>query len=110
MDAMDTCVSSISSEESGITARRVFQLADELVKKKILKGVQFANITPGEAYQAKEIFLTGTSVNILPVVIYDGRAIGIGSPGPVYSELASLLWKDMTQNQELLTGIDWESG
>lgn len=95
---------------SGITARRVFQQADELVKKKMLKGVQFAKIAPGEAYQAKEMFLTGTSLNILPVVSYDGRTIGIGSPGPVYSGLASLLWKDMTENQEMLTGIDWEAG
>jgi branched-chain amino acid aminotransferase len=94
---------------SGITAKRVLKLADELVKKEMVKGVGHAKITPEEAYQAKEMFLTGTSINILPVVSYDDRTIGNGSPGPVYSELASLLWKDMSENQEMLTEIAWES-
>ena len=92
---------------SGITASRVFQLAGELVKENIIKDVKFAGISPEEAYQAKEIFLTGTSLNVLPVVNYDKRRIGSGSPGPVYSRLSSLLWEDMTQNRELLTEIDW---
>lgn len=92
---------------SGITVKRVFQLADELVRKEMVKDVKYAQITPKEAYQAKEMFLTGTSINILPVVNYDGMTIGSGSPGPVYSEMARLLWKDMTENKEILTGIDW---
>ena len=92
---------------SGITAKRVFELADELVKEKKVNGVKHARITLEEAYRAKEVFLTGTSINILPVVSYDGRIIGHGAPGPVYSELASLLRKDMTGNQEILTEIDW---
>jgi branched-subunit amino acid aminotransferase/4-amino-4-deoxychorismate lyase len=94
---------------SGTTARRVFELADDLVKKGMIRGVKYAKITLQEAYKAKEMFLTGTSINILPVVSYDGKAIGKGSPGPVYSELASLLWKDMTENRQVLTEIAWES-
>jgi len=95
---------------SGITANRVFQLADKLVRENMIKDVKFAMISPEEAYQAREIFLTGTSVNIIPVVSYDGKRIGEGSPGPVYSRLSTLLWEDMTQNRELLTEIDWEPG
>ena len=94
---------------SGITIDRVFRLADERIKKIMVKDVMFARISPEEAYDAKEMFLTGTSLNILPVVSYDGRRIGQGSPGPVYCKLSSLLWEDMTQNQELLTEIEWES-
>ncbi len=94
---------------SGTTVKRVFGLAHGLVREGLVKGVEYAKITPQEAYQAKEIFLTGTSINILPVASYDGRVIGSGSAGPVYSELASLLWKDMTKNQEVLTEIAWES-
>ena len=93
---------------SGITANRVFQLAGELVKEKIIEDVEFAAISPEEAYQSREMFLTGTSLNLLPVVNYDGKRIGNGTPGPVYSRLSSLLWEDMTQNRELLTEIDWE--
>jgi branched-subunit amino acid aminotransferase/4-amino-4-deoxychorismate lyase len=94
---------------SGITANRIFQLADELVKEKMIKDVKFGRISPEEAYDAKEMFLTGTSLDILPVVSYDGKRIGHGSPGPVYAKLSSLLLEDMTQNKELLTEIDWES-
>ncbi len=95
---------------AGITAKRVFYLAEELMKKNVIKDVKFAKITPNEAYQAKEVFLTGTSINILPVVSYDGRRIGQGSPGLVYSKLSTILWEDMTQNSELLTQTDLASG
>ncbi|MBN1277474.1 MAG: aminotransferase class IV [Deltaproteobacteria bacterium] len=91
----------------GITASRVFQLAGDLKKESIIKKVKFADISPQDAYNAKEIFLTGTSINPLPVTRYDGRVIGDGLPGPVYSRLSDLLWKDMTENRSLLTEIDW---
>ena len=95
---------------SGITARRVFELAGMLVEENMIEDVKFSKISREEAYQAKEIFLCGTSLNILPVAIYDGRHIGVGSPGPVYFRLSSLLWNDMTGNQDLLTEIYWNSG
>ncbi|MBW1903236.1 MAG: aminotransferase class IV, partial [Deltaproteobacteria bacterium] len=56
---------------AGTTVKRVYQLADTLVKEDMIRRVKFAGITPEEAYQAKEIFLTGTSINTLPVVTYD---------------------------------------
>ena len=93
---------------SGTTVRRIFQLADVLVKEKIIKDVKFDQISPEDAYDGKEMFLTGTSLNILPVVSYDERCIGDGVPGPVYSKLSALLWKDMTENQERLAPIDWD--
>ena len=94
---------------SGKTVNRVFFLAGQLVGEGLIKEAKFAKIDPEEAYEAKEIFLTGTSIGVLPVVSYDGRRIGIGSPGSVYARLSSLLWEDMTQNRELLTEIEWDS-
>jgi branched-subunit amino acid aminotransferase/4-amino-4-deoxychorismate lyase len=94
---------------SGITVQRLFTLAEALVEEGVIKGVRFAKILPEAAYQSKEMFLTGTSLNLLPVVLYDGRRIGDGSPGPVYRRLSSLLWEDMTRNEALLTQIDWDS-
>lgn len=95
---------------SGITINRVFRLAEELVKENIIKDMRFARISPQEAYQAREMFLTGTTLSVLPVVSYDGRRIGNGSPGPAYYKLSSLMWEDMTENRELLTDINWKSG
>ncbi len=93
---------------SGITVSRVFSLAANLVDEGIIKEVIFAKVTPQEAYEAREIFLTGTSIGMLPVVSYDGRQIGNGLPGEVYARLSSLLWKDMMQNSELLTEVEWD--
>ncbi len=92
---------------SGTTAHRVFDLAHSLVREGLIGSVQFARVPPQEAYEAKEVFLTGTSLNVVPVVSYDGRTIGEGIPGPVYKRLSELLWRDMTENDALLTPIDW---
>lgn len=40
-----------------------------------------------ELYDADEVFLTGTGVQISPVTRIDGRRIGTGEPGPVTMEL-----------------------
>lgn len=39
-------------------------------------------------YSASEVFLSGTTVEILPVVRIDGRLIGLGLPGPITRSLA----------------------
>ena len=39
-------------------------------------------------YGASEVFLTGTTVEILAVVRIDGKPIGDGVPGPVTRSLA----------------------
>src|SRR4030042_89247 len=93
---------------AGTTAKRVMELADRLVKDRIIKGVGFARISPEDVYRSREVVLMGTSINILPVVNFNGKTIGNGSPGPVYSKLSDLLWKDMHENKDLLTEIEWE--
>jgi branched-chain amino acid aminotransferase len=40
-----------------------------------------------ELYDADEIFLTGTGVQISPVTRIEGRPIGDGKPGPITMEL-----------------------
>lgn len=90
---------------AGITATRVFELAETLVAENRIKHVDFDRIPLEEVYQSREMMLVGTSINILPVVSHDGRQIGKGIPGPVYTELSSLLEKDMRANAELLTEL-----
>lgn len=94
---------------SGTTADRIFELARLLVQEGLIRSVRFARILPREAYEAKEVLLTGTSLNVVPVVAYDGRTIGKGTPGPVHERLSEFLWQDMTENEPLLTPIDWGS-
>jgi D-alanine transaminase len=40
-----------------------------------------------ELYAADEVFLTGTTTEVLPVVAVDGRRIGDGLPGPITAKL-----------------------
>ena len=92
---------------AGTTVTRVFDLAQALVKAGRIAGVRFNRILPEEAHRAREVMLLGTSINVLPVVQFDQRPVGDGRPGPISSELSELLWKDMTENGEMLTELDW---
>lgn len=92
---------------AGTTAGRIFHLADRLVTDKSVKGVQFAKISPEDVYRSSEVMMMGTSMNLVPVVRFDGKVIGKGVPGPVYLELSQLLWNDMTENTDLLTEVGW---
>jgi len=70
---------------SGVTRTIVLELA-----RKEGLPVEERSITRDEFLHADEIFLTGTTVEILPVVRVDGKAIGpggSGKPGPVTQKL-----------------------
>jgi len=63
---------------SGISRGRVFEIADEL-------GIEAAEdiIRYDELYDIDELFLSGTTTEIMPIVRVDGREIVDGEPGPV---------------------------
>jgi len=94
---------------AGITAKRIFELAETLVQEKKLRSVRFDRIPLEEAYLASEVLLMGTSINILPVARFDGKPVGEGLPGPLYQSLSVLLDRDIRENRHLLTPIDWDS-
>ena len=68
---------------SGVTREVVLALAKR-------QGLDIQERCPSQAqlYAASEVFLTGTTVEVLPVVRIDGRSIGGGEPGPVTRSLA----------------------
>jgi D-alanine transaminase len=43
-----------------------------------------------ELRRADELFLTGTTTEVVPIIRLDGELVGTGSPGPVTSRLANL--------------------
>jgi branched-chain amino acid aminotransferase len=94
---------------SGITVTRIIELAGEMVEEGTITDVRLAPIPRDEAYRSGEMLLTGTSLGVVPVVRYDKRTIGSGNPGQVYARLSRLLWKDMTENDGLLTDLEWAS-
>lgn len=68
---------------SGVTRSVVLQLARQ-------RGLQLKQryLSLDELYGAEEVFLTGTTVEVLGVVRIDGKTIGNGKPGPVTRALA----------------------
>lgn len=69
---------------AGVTRQLVLDVARKaglLVSEQALTLPQFR--------AASEVFLTGTTVEVLPVIRLDGAVVGSGAPGPVTSQLAS---------------------
>ena len=75
---------------SGVTRTVVLELA----KKEDL-AVEERLIPRDALYEADEVFLTGTTLEVLGVVQIDGQAIGSGEPGSVTKALAAR-WSILT--------------
>jgi len=69
---------------SGITRAVVLGLA-------LSEGlpIQERFVSQTDLYEADEVFLTGTTVEVLAVVRIDGKVIGDGRPGPITKRLAA---------------------
>lgn len=62
----------------GVTRRSVLELA-----KHDGRPVREERFAPEALFAAAEVFLTGTTANVLPVVVLDEHTVGDGSAGPV---------------------------
>ncbi|PLT32238.1 D-amino-acid transaminase [Bacillus sp. V5-8f] len=51
-----------------------------------------------ELLAADEVFLTGTTIEVLPVIEIDGKAVGEGQPGPITRKLHKF-FKDQVEKQ-----------
>jgi len=69
----------------GITMRTLLELARS-------NGIEagMTALTRYDLYTADECFMTGTAVEIVPVVKVDGRPIGAGTPGPVTKKMMAI--------------------
>ncbi|HWA98924.1 MAG TPA: aminotransferase class IV, partial [Pirellulales bacterium] len=70
----------------GITRGVVFELA---VREHI--PVRETNLTPDDATEADEIFLTSTSIGVVHARSFDGKRIGEGGLGPITARLRAAL-------------------
>jgi len=86
----------------GCTSLRVLELAPRLVGRGVLTGVEVADIPAGEARNAREMLLLGSSVKVAPIVAWDEKPIGDGKPGPAAAALLALIDEDMRSGDRLL--------
>ncbi|KAI3457423.1 hypothetical protein Pfo_014086 [Paulownia fortunei] len=85
---------------SGCTALRLLQLAPKLVEQGRLKCVRTGNLTVEEAKGAAEMMYVGSTLPILPIIMWDEKPIGDGNVGELTMALADLLWEDMVAGPE----------
>ncbi len=90
---------------AGTTMLRTMALAERLVADGRLAGVGCGDIPRATILAAREILLTGTTIDVTAAVSFDGKPIGDGQPGPVYRALSALLAEDMRSNTDLLTEV-----
>jgi len=69
----------------GVTRANVLTLA-----RTIGMEVRERPFTLAEALSAREAFMTGTTITVLPVTRIDGQIVGEGRPGPIAFKLRSL--------------------
>lgn len=69
----------------------------ELAKKKEIPVVE-KPFTRQELYEAEEVFVTGTTMEISPVIQIDQQTIGKGTPGPLTRTLQELFEQRITTN------------
>ena len=86
----------------GCTSLRLLELAQPLVGRGVLRGVEVCDIPVADARAAHEMLLLGSSVKVAPVVEWDGQPIGDGKPGPVARVLLDLLENDMRSGDRLI--------
>lgn len=67
---------------NGITRQLIIQLARE---NDII--CEETHITPDQLFDADEIWLTGSTKEICPIVILDGKPVGTGQIGPMYHRM-----------------------
>jgi 4-amino-4-deoxychorismate lyase len=86
----------------GCTSLRLLELAQPLVGRGVLRGVEVCDVPVADARAAREMLLLGSSVKVAPVVEWDGQAIGDGKPGPAARALLQLLEDDMRTGDRLI--------
>jgi branched-chain amino acid aminotransferase len=75
----------------GITRGAIFDIAQE-----IGVPIREVDLTRYDFWNADECFLTGTAAEVVPVVKLDGREIGTGKPGPVFTRILAAFRRRVT--------------
>jgi 4-amino-4-deoxychorismate lyase len=92
---------------SGCTSKRLLELMPGVVKRGVVKGFEVRDIPLAEAKGSAEMMFIGSSINVAPIVEWDGQKIGDGRPGPVAKALLAVLKEDMRSAKERLIEVPY---
>lgn len=86
----------------GCTAMRLLELAPKLVEEGRLKSVKTGHVSAEEAKAAAEMMFVGSTLPIVPIIMWDEIPIAKGKVGELTLALSDLLWNDMAAGPETL--------
>lgn len=95
---------------AGTTMLRMVELARQRLPFLGLHAITFRDITEEELLAASEVLIVGTTLNVVAVRSYEGRAIGDGRPGPVWRELNRMVEADILENEAMRTPVAIPAG
>ena len=90
---------------AGTTAKRALHFAQQLKKDRQLTSAEYRPISMGMARSAAEIHIYGTTPNITPVTVFDGKMVGKGTSGPIAAALFDMLKEEMVPDSTRLTKV-----
>ena len=90
---------------TGTTSKRALDFARQLKKERMLTSAEYRPISMGMVRSAAEMHIYGTTPNITPVTIFDGKPVGNGTPGPVAQRLFEMLKEEMVPDSDRLTKV-----
>lgn len=78
----------------GTTMLRAFELAQSLKDSGQIKSIGEKTFTVEDLRRAREVMMIGTTIDVLSVTQFEGRALGDGRPGPIAAKIRELLIQD----------------
>ncbi len=79
----------------GTTMLRTCELAREQGFTTKVKSISMSDLQ-----SAREVIVTGTTLNVMPVVKFENENIGTGQPGPVAKKLQELILEDINMGKK----------
>ena len=79
----------------GTTLVRLATLAHQLISQGLITAVKEIDISFEQLQNAKEMMMVGTTLNALPVTLFEGKAVGSGQVGRVAQACRQLLREDI---------------
>jgi branched-chain amino acid aminotransferase len=90
---------------TGTTLMRGMHLAEALVARGLINGLEVRSITRDEVQHAAEVLIFGTTTDVTAVVQVEDQVIGDGAPGPVWRALHEGLIDEQERHPDLRTRV-----
>ena len=85
---------------AGTTVRRVMELAKRSLVGSLLKDVKQERVKLEDVRKAKEIFLCAGDTHLYAITQFDGKQVGDGRIGPVFTAVHKMLLHDAAHGSE----------